>query len=165
MGQRGPRPKPTAAKLLTGTFRKDRAIPNEPQPEVVAPSCPPHLSGLAKKEWKRLVPELLALGLLTKIDRAALAAYCQCWARWVEAEEKLKVEGLTIKTPSGFEQPSAWLTIANKALALLRAYAAEFGLSPATRARVSAAEPPKRDNPFNALDRYLEQAQEKRFFG
>jgi P27 family predicted phage terminase small subunit len=110
------------------------------------------LNALAKKEWCRLVPELLKHGLLTKIDRAALAAYCVTYGRWIEAEVQLKTEGLTIKTPSGYEQASPWLSVANKALALMRSYASEFGLSPATRSRVSAVDPLKQPGEW---DRFL----------
>lgn len=30
------------------------------------------------------------MGILTGINRAVLAGYCQSWGRWVEAERKLK---------------------------------------------------------------------------
>jgi P27 family predicted phage terminase small subunit len=175
MGLRGPRAKPTNLKILQGTYRKDRAAPNEPRPEVAVPQSPPHLNDLAKKEWRRIAPELLKHGLLTKLDRAALAAYCQSWALWVEAEEKLKTEGLMVKMPSGYEQQSIWLSISKTALTQMRAFASEFGLSPATRTRVSAVEPPRQPS---KLDRYLkptekspwdeimeEDEKEERFFG
>jgi P27 family predicted phage terminase small subunit len=81
--------------------------------------------------------------LLAKLDRAALAGYCVAWARWVEAEKQLKEKGLMVKTPNGFEQPSPWLNISNKALEQLRAFASEFGMSPATRSRVEALPIPK----------------------
>ena len=32
-------------------------------------------------------------------DRAALAAYCQAWGRWVEAEERLRETPPLVKTP------------------------------------------------------------------
>jgi len=63
---------------------------NEPQPELGIPELPTMLNGEALLEWHRITVELLQLGLMTKVDRAALAAYCQAWGRWVEAEEHLK---------------------------------------------------------------------------
>ena len=36
--------------------------------------------------------ELYNLGLLSKIDQAVLAAYCQCYARWVKAERAINEE-------------------------------------------------------------------------
>jgi P27 family predicted phage terminase small subunit len=76
-------------------------------------------------------------GVLTIADRAALAAYCQAWARWVEAEEKLKETPMLLKTPSGYVQQSPWLSIANKQLELMGRYMAELGLTPVARTRLA----------------------------
>jgi P27 family predicted phage terminase small subunit len=79
------------------------------------------------------------LALVTKLDRAALAAYCQAWGRWVEAEEALRKHGVLVKSPSGFPMQSPYLAIANKALKEMRLLLQEFGLSPSSRSRVTAA--------------------------
>jgi phage terminase small subunit len=47
------------------------------------------LSAEAKIEWRRVARALHRLGLLTSVDRAALAAYCQAYARWRQAEKAL----------------------------------------------------------------------------
>jgi len=88
-----------------------------------------------------------------------------------------------VKTPNGFEQPSPWLSITNKALEQLRGFAAEFGMTPATRSRVEALPVPmgmdrardaKRRLLFGEgngkLAKYLrhesdEDAKERRYFG
>ncbi len=54
------------------------------------------------------------MGVLTTVDRAALAAYCQAYGRWVEAEEKLKETPTMFRTPGGYVQQSPWLAVANK---------------------------------------------------
>jgi P27 family predicted phage terminase small subunit len=155
---------PTNVKMLRGTFRKDRVNAAEPQPEAAIPTCPSFLSKEAKREWRRLSSELYILGLLTRIDRVALAAYCQAYGRWVEAEQHLTKEGLTTKAQSGYEQPSPWLPIANKALEQVRAVGAEFGIGPASRSKVSlTATPPTTSN---KLSKYIgEDEREQRFFG
>ena len=155
---------PTAMKIIRGTFRKDRGNAAEPQPEASIPACPSHLNKEAKKEWRRLAGELYVLGLLSRIDRAALAGYCQAYGRWVMAEEHLTQEGLTTKAQSGYEQPSPWLSIANKSLEQVRVLGAEFGLTPVSRSKVSAtAAIPTGPN---KLARYLEESsKEERFFG
>jgi P27 family predicted phage terminase small subunit len=129
---------PTELKILRGTLRKCRENKNEPKPEVEIPDCPAHLTPEAKTEWRRLSKELHALGILTKLDRAVLAAYCQSWGRLVEAETHLRDEGPLIKTPGGFEQPSPWLAISSKALTHLKAFATQLGLTPVARSSVSA---------------------------
>ena len=44
------------------------------------------------------------LGILTEIDMAAFAGYCQAYARWKEAEEFISQHGTIVKTPSGYWQ-------------------------------------------------------------
>src|SRR5689334_7039238 len=115
---RGRRPKPTALKILHG----DRIDPDhvEPQPEAAIPTCPEHLDKAAKQEWDRLAQELHQLGLLTRLDMAVLAAYCQCWARWVAAERQLAETGHVCKSPSGYPIFSSYLSVSNDALRQLK---------------------------------------------
>ena len=109
------------------------------------PRCPPHLNPAASAEWRRVAKALQQAGVLTTFDRAALAAYCQAWGRWVEAEERLRETPPLVKTPSGYVQQSPWLLIANKQLELMGRYMVELGLTPAARSRVlgsAALSPP-----------------------
>jgi len=101
------------------------------------PDCPEHLGPYAHEEWDRLAGVLFRMGVLTTVDRAALAAYCQCYGRWVEAEEKLNATPMLLKTATGYVQQSPWLSIANKQLELMGRYMAELGLTPASRSRVA----------------------------
>ncbi len=77
MAQRGRKPKPTAIKLLEGNPGKRSLNTGEPQPNKKAPRCPSWLEDEAKKEWKRMAKQLEHLGILTEIDMAAFAGYCQ----------------------------------------------------------------------------------------
>ena len=107
-----------------------------PQAPDALPRCPAHLTPVAAKEWRRLAGPLHKMGVISTTDRAALAAYCQAWARWVEAEEKLQETPMLIRTPSGYAQQSPWLSIANKQMELMGKYMAELGLTPVARARL-----------------------------
>lgn len=146
-------PKPTQMKVIEGNPGKRPLPQHEPKPTIKAPSCPKHLDKEAKAEWRRISKELLQLGLLTAIDRSGLAAYCQCWSRWVYAEEQLAglrepkpividdeiigvIDGWTFRTDKGYEAATPWISIASKALAEMRQYITEFGLSPAARTRI-----------------------------
>jgi P27 family predicted phage terminase small subunit len=100
------------------------------------PTCPSHLNPTAKAEWKRLARELHRLGIVSQLDRAGLAAFCQAYGRWVEAERMLKETPPLIKLPSGYIQPSPWLGISNKQLELMQRFMSELGLSPVSRSRV-----------------------------
>ena len=91
---------------------------------------------MARVEWERITPILEALGLLSPLDRSALAAYCQTYARWVAAEMAMQGMPLVFKSPTGYPQQSPWLSIANKQLEILARYLTEFGLSPSSRQRL-----------------------------
>jgi P27 family predicted phage terminase small subunit len=132
----GPRPKPTALKLLEGNPGKKRLNAREPRPTVEIPTCPAGLKPEARKEWRRLSKLLQAQGLIARLDRAALAVYCQAWARWLEAEQKVQEGGEIVKSPNGYPIQNPWLSIANAAAKEVRAFLQEFGLSPAARTRL-----------------------------
>ena len=87
MATRGRKPTPTAIKILHGNPGKRPLNKHEPMPEKKAPTCPKWLDDEAKKEWKRLAPQMEQLGILTEADRTAFASYCQAYSRWKEAEE------------------------------------------------------------------------------
>ena len=105
------------------------------------PACPDHLEGEARAEWFRLVGPLHEAGVLTTIDRGALAAYAQAWCRWVESENKLKSTPTLMKTPSGYVQRNPWLGIANKQLELMGRYMVELGMTPSARSWIKVAGP------------------------
>lgn len=119
-------------------LRRGRPVRNT---ERRLPRCPSHLNAAAATEWRRIGRALHAAGVLTTFDRAALAAYCQAWGRWVEAEERLRETPPLVKTPSGYVQQSPWLGVANKQLELMGRYMVELGLTPAARGRVVARLP------------------------
>jgi P27 family predicted phage terminase small subunit len=129
--------KPTKLKLIQGTLRPGRDLPNEAIPAVEIPPMPAHLSPDAQVEWNRICKHLSQLGLLTMIDRSMLAAYCQNWSRWVFAEQQIEKLGPVIKAPSGYPILNPFVAIANKALELMHKFGTEFGLSPASRTRIS----------------------------
>ncbi len=85
MSVRGAKPLPTHIKVMRGTQRSDRLNRNEPKVRPEIPPCPKHLGAEAKREWRRVSKELAGMGLLTSIDRPALALYCDAWGRWVES--------------------------------------------------------------------------------
>ena len=143
----GRRPKPTALRELQGNPGKRRLNMNEPRPTGI-PKCPPHLDKVARAEWKRVAADLSKIGLLTSVDRAALAAYCSAWSRWITAEESIGRFGLVIKSPkSGFPIANPYVGIANTALDLMRKFLIEFGMTPASRSRIQVI-PAESTDPF-----------------
>lgn len=140
MAIRGRKPLPTGIKILEGDRGKGRRPinVNEPKPPQDNVKCPSWLMPAAKKEWKRLAPSLIAMGVLTDHDLAAFAAYCQAYARLQEAEEFMKQHGTIFKTPSGYVQQVPQVSIAQQSAKIMQSFCTEFGLTPASRARIYA---------------------------
>lgn len=170
MGQRGPKPLPSNVHMLHGNPSKKTAaqLIDSLQPEIEIPGCPPHLLQEAKKEWKRITPELQRYGLISKLDRAALASYCQTWAMMVYAETQLKRamhlaqkkreeaeargeeykggDGMVEMTTNGNMIYSPYWVMANRSRYVLDRMLGNFGLSPSSRGKV---------NPSNRLQKSL----------
>lgn len=151
----GRKPLPTHMKLLRGTAQPCRMNPAEPAPDPALPDAPAHLSPEAREEWERVAVELCDLGVLSRIDRAALAAYCQAYGRWVAAEGGLRREDggmdLVSVTSNGNVIQNPLVGIANKSLELMHKYLTEFGMSPSSRSRVSAQKKTRGKKGFAAL--------------
>lgn len=154
MGRRGPAPEPTALKRLKGNPGKRALNDSEPRPAATMPRCPSHLQGEARAEWKRVAKTLHQSGLLTQVDRAALAIYCQAWARWVKAEAQVARHGEVVKSAAGNVMQNPYLSIANRAMKQMREMARELGMTPSARSQIKVQpldEPSLADLLFEAV--------------
>lgn len=147
---KGRKPTPVVLRLVKGNPGR-RPIPEVPVLSSEIPEKPSHLSDAAAQEWDVVAPQLHEAGLLARVDRTALAAYCQAYGRWVEAEVALKTHGTLVKSPSGFPMVSPYLTVANKAMEQMTKMLIEFGMSPSSRSRVTVEKPVKQ----SAVSRFL----------
>lgn len=129
------RPKPTRLKILEGNPGKRRLNLSEPKPPEGIPEMPEHLDDEAQREWNRISAALNSLGLLTTVDRAALAAYCVAWSMWVRAEKEMQQHSI-VDMSQGVPRLSPWWSVAKDSLDRMRAFLIEFGLSPASRSRI-----------------------------
>jgi P27 family predicted phage terminase small subunit len=153
----GPKPKPTKLKVLEGNPGRRRLPKGEPQPRIGAPKAPTWLDPIARREWSRVVPELEAIGLLTQVDGFVLEAYCQCYSRWVQAEEVITRLGVVYqpskKADSKYLQQLPHVSIAQRYLAEARAFAEQLGLSPSARSRIDVpGRVPARESDDDLLD-------------
>lgn len=146
---------PATLKLLHGRSEgRDsggRVVPPPPNFRRIAPNPPTWLTAEAKAEWRRVVPGLTRLELLKEEDRAALAAYCTTWAEFYEATKMLKEHGrLTIEAAQG-TIPHPAVAIRRNAGRELRAWAAQFGLTPSAESNLALknpADPDMDSDPF-----------------
>lgn len=156
MGQRGPMPKPPALRMLEGNAgKRPLNLADGVNPKIEIPAPPKHLSREARKEWKRITPLLEDLGLISGLDRTALALYCQAAGRLAELEEAFNgqvnrlmeqrkldypeavYEASHAVTPSGYAQQSVMVQLIKNHREQVNRYLQHFGLSPAARGRVS----------------------------
>jgi P27 family predicted phage terminase small subunit len=131
-GSGGRNAKPTALKKLLGNPGKRKIDENEPQPMPGEPEMP-ELSREAQREWKRIVPILMALGILTIADGPALALYCSAWAIHQRAERELSRQRFLSS-----EKTKKLLAISEKFAKLAKSMLVEFGLTPASRPRLAS---------------------------
>lgn len=130
---------PTQAKVIKGTFRKDRHD-HGPAVDMKAPPCPAWLPRSAKKYWREIVPQLEQAGLIGLTDTAAFAAHCDSAGKFEEVTRKLKkLDDLMDKTPQDYVVQSALFTIRNKLWDQVMKSSQEFGLTPAGRTKVKAS--------------------------
>jgi len=124
-------------KVLEGNPGKRHLPAREIQPAPIAPECPGWLHPYAKEEWARLAPKLERLGMLTELDEAAFAGYCEAYARWREASEfitRTKNGGVYQPNESNYLVQIPHVNIAFKSSTLMCVYLAKFGMSPSDRA-------------------------------
>lgn len=133
---------PAAVKRARGTLKKSReaatgvSIPGDGQVNTAAPSW---LTKGAKVEWNRVVPLLDQAKLLSEADRTALAMYCTAVNRAQKAESQIEKDGMTVTNPTTMAlHAHPLLTVAKEARAQALRYGCEFGLTPASRGKMSA---------------------------
>ena len=122
MGQRGPQRHSRAKLEMRGSWRARRA----PAPALVAPASSPspgqHLSAPAKREWDRLAPLLIHSGILSELDKQALACYCEAYAMWVAARDEIEARGLFYASVSGDQKPHPAVAMIDRAGAHMRSW-------------------------------------------
>ena len=121
-------------------------------PAAGVPECPDHLDEIAKKEWNRICPILLAMRVLTDADYIALGTLCQAYGTLIDAQRRMNKTGILYKTESGYIQQSPLLSIIRGQQQVICALLREFGLTPSSRTRIQAG-PAEDDAPVNKFAR------------
>lgn len=160
MGSRGPQPTPTNILSLRGSWRAKTRSDDEIQPDG-KPICPRWLLPEAKKQWKKVLPQLVAMKIVGEVDGHLLARYCQMWAQWREAEEFLMAKGFHEKIVEYTETTAEDGTITKKPHIVgirewpqverarklhkdLMAIENRFGMHPSARASMAVEKPEKK---------------------
>lgn len=153
MGERGPPPKATALKLVSGNPGKRELNLHEAVPDPISDLSPPPEVAADERAvavWNRLVPDLASCGLARSVDWPLLVRYVLKFSRWLYLGEELRriaaenpnSKGTTypivdekgrVKYVAEFPWASEWRTLDRD----LRADERALGISPAARSRIS----------------------------
>jgi len=145
MGTRGPVPTPTAVlKLRDSTLVRKREQRGEPQPERGIPTRPHHVTKDARALWSAITKMLDDMQVLTVIDGGQLERYCFMFVQWRQLQRVIAKFSSTDDLLVGSlkndgTRPivrNAW-SEAHRLDAALKQIEAQFGLTPAARARLS----------------------------
>ena len=157
---RGRKPKPTEVKRMQGNPGKRPLNQDEPDPEKYkkVPPPPNFLDDVAKTEWRRIARILWPIGLVTKAERSALAAYCVAFSTFVYCNKMIADEGYIVLSENGFPMKSPWVTMKDKANEQMMKWLVEFGATPSARSRVKVKKKEKK----NPLSDFLDKGREIR---
>jgi len=126
----------------------------EPQPPEKMPACPAHLDDMAKIEWERCGDILMTIGLMTELDMAVLAGYCQAYSEWARATVEVPVKGpVWIEAKTGLPRLNPWLRVAREAYDKMMKAAVLLGLSPSSRASLKVEKP----KPQSKAQKFMER--------
>lgn len=140
-GSGGSNRKPTALKKFLGNPGKRKLNDREPEARKGVPEMPRFLNGEARAEWKRIIPILCDMGVLTVADGKALGAYCSAYSQLVKAEAAIEKYGLicaTLDQQTGVAvlKVNPAVRIKSDSLRHMKSFLLEFGLTPASRSKL-----------------------------
>ena len=163
---------PSHLKLVRGTARSDRTNPREPKPEKGIPPTPAHMTPHGKKAWRYLAPLINRTGVLTKSDAVALEQASELYGSILAARERLREPimgsrydrktGLTVVFEVAAANARTYTTFGSTGVTVrdrpehdvikearreLLRYLTEFGLTPASRSKVSALPDERKADP------------------
>lgn len=144
MGKRGPKGKPTNLRILHGD-RKDRINLDEPPAPDGRPERPYDMAADVGEVWDYTVRQLEGMTIASPADRDALAVFCEAVALHRRASKMLADSSVLVRTQRGRGAGAGTglmrnplLQVQRDAAATIRAYAQEFGLTPAARSEIVA---------------------------
>lgn len=128
---RGRKPTAPQLKVLAGTTRPDREVTDAPEFDLIDdfPAAPQHLNVDGSEMWKSLGHQLVAARVLQVVDLYSLEQLCFAW-QCFRKKAKADMESTAAETTA------------------LKALFSEFGMTPASRRKVSSGSEKPKGNAF-----------------
>lgn len=136
---RGRPPKPHALRVLEGGRGKSRPLtPDLPAPArpLVAPKT---LSTAERQEWKKHVAYLREMGVESEVDVSFLEGAIRMLCRARKADAELAKRGTTMISMKGNRVKRPEVSISRECWQAYERMAAQFGISPAARAKLGGS--------------------------
>ena len=157
-----PQPKkPTALKKLQGTLRADRQVENEFNPTIeLNKTVPDSLNEWGAKLWTDLVDEYGKFELISRVDVGSLMILCNEFGRYCEADDLLKAQGLEViediynskgDIVGQKKVINPLIKVVSDAFKNYKSICTEFGLTPASRTKISAPPKEQQQDPLELL--------------
>ena len=157
----GGRPRiPRELKELHGSLNatRDKELPIKGT-IVIGLEAPSDLNEWGQRYWLDIMEEYQRLGIITRVDVGALHSVCYWYGLMNEAADIVSAKGLEVEvekvTPKGesytVTETNPMIAVADKAFKNYIAMCREFGLTPASRTRISAPDPKEGDK-FGQFD-------------
>ena len=131
----GPRPTPSHLKVLRGTGQPCRMNPEEPKPDIVhaVPPPPETLNADGKQAWNEIAKTLTDIGVLTVADLGMLEVLATQFGMFRKLRKEVYKNGMTDTDGKTTDEMKTLLQLGEA----LRKGKIEFGLTPASRTKVS----------------------------
>jgi P27 family predicted phage terminase small subunit len=126
---RGRPPKPSALKELEGNRGRRELTPDLPL--AGTPDCPEMLDAVGAEHFERIKTELVAVGVVKRLDGEAMAMLCEAWSDFWMASEAMR-------TADNVEESKEARMLKYTAFKAWVVLAARFGLTPADRQKIIA---------------------------
>lgn len=148
----GPRPQPTALRLLHGARVTD-VNQAEPIPTTLLPVCPEDEPEDVQEVFRYTVRQLDHMGIASAADVDTLIAYCWAVVNHRNASRVLARSPILVMGPGGGLVQNPALRVQTQQAQLVARLAAEFGLTPSARAGIEVnGGGGEHENPFADAD-------------
>jgi P27 family predicted phage terminase small subunit len=101
--------------------------------------CPEHVKGEARKQWHRIVDQLLKYKIVSTVDASILELYCTAYANWKRAQAEWDEQGSVLEGPHGPVKNPIVKICQDERKEVMR-LGGLLGLDPSGRVRLKAVE-------------------------
>jgi len=151
---------PTVLKAIRGGRHMDKEKANErhglvePKGEVfdIIGDAPEVLGVKASRYWPMISRQLEKIGVLQRLDAATLALYCEQFVIYKEALDNIAKHSYMLVNPrTGMIVPNPAVRMVGSAHDRMFRICCEFGMTPASRAKLLVPKETTRQNKFAAI--------------